>query len=364
MEKISIAEKRPLLGHDPHGIFPGYIEDLATGYWFSELLWAAIELEIFGLLAGAGKTPDELSEKLQIHKHGLTRFLHALTAIGLILRHGDIYCNTLLSERYLVPGKDEYLGASILWRKELLSSWKSLVSCLKTGGRTLFGSEDEDPSVLNSRIARYTAAMDCIALVKAREMLPVFEDMDISGRMLDIGSGSGALAAGFLNCFPLLAACLMDAPEVLDIAKRKMGERGLEKRTTFVPSNILEPWPLEQHQFDLIMLSNIIHAFSDAELPHLLRQAAERLKQGGILIIHDFFHEHSPMKAALFDMNMFINTYNGRVFSSATVEEELMKLGLFHTGLVPLGADTALIACSKKPNILSLLKKNRYRIRL
>src|ERR1700690_1185112 len=346
------------LSPDPQDSSAQYLEDLATGYWYSEMLFASVELGIFTIIGADGKLLDELAGSLDIGREELSRFLHALTTIGLIMKHGDKYCNTLLSNRYLVSGKLEYLGASILWRKELSQNWKTLASCLKSGGRIGCGEGVEAPAVRINRITRYTEAMACCAKVKAREMMSFFEGLDISGDMLDIGSGSGALASVFLNRFPLLRACLVDLPEVLEISRKIMQEEGLVTRTSFVPANILEVWPLGGTQFDIIMLSNIAHAFSEAELPHLLAQATAHLKQDGLLIIHDFFLDHFPSKAALFDLNMFINTYNGRVFRCVVVEGELTKAGLSHTGLIPLNTDTAVIIGARQPDILSRLRQD------
>lgn len=343
---------------DPQDGSPQLLEDLATGYWYSEMLFASVELGIFTIIGENGKSLDELTGSLDMGLEELSRFLNALTTVGLIVKHGNKYCNTLLSNRYLVSGKQEYLGASILWRKELSQNWKTLASCLKSGGRTGFGEAVEDPVVRINRITRYTDAMACCAKVKTREMMSLFEGLDISGDMLDIGSGSGALASVFLNRFPLLTACLVDLPEVIEISKEIMQGEGLATRTSFVPANILGAWPLGGTQFDVIMLSNIVHAFSEAELPHLLAQATEHLKQEGLLIIHDFFLDHFPSKAALFDLNMFINTYNGRVFRSVVVEGELTKSGLSHTGLIPLNTDTAVIIGARQPDILSRLRQD------
>ena len=99
--------------------------------------------------------------------------------------------------------------------------------------------------------------------------------------------------------------------------------------------------------FSLVILSNIVHAFSEKEAAGLFEKASECLNDNGYLIIHDFFLEHFPQKAALFDLNMFINTYNGRVFSREWIERELSGLGLHMTRFIPLKTDTAVIVASK-----------------
>ncbi|HEX3031474.1 MAG TPA: methyltransferase dimerization domain-containing protein [Bacillota bacterium] len=39
------------------------MEDLATGYWYSQVLFTAVELELFKVLEPQGKTTSELAER-------------------------------------------------------------------------------------------------------------------------------------------------------------------------------------------------------------------------------------------------------------------------------------------------------------
>jgi hypothetical protein len=64
------------------------------------------------------------------------------------------------------------------------------------------------------------------------------------------------------------------------------------------------------------------------------------------ILMHDFFREHCPEKAALFDFNMFINTYNGKVFNAQWVKESLAGFKLHATELIPLKTDMGIIIAS------------------
>jgi predicted metal-binding protein/ubiquinone/menaquinone biosynthesis C-methylase UbiE len=338
----------PFADRDPQDAGPQYLEDLATGYWFSLSLFTAVEAGLFGLLEPAGKTLDEISSALGFKREGTDRFLRALCRMGLLVQDGPQYFNAGLASNYLVAGKDHYQGDSILWRKDLIAQWSGIKDCLEAGGRIVKDSGHEDQTVLSQRRWKYLRAMDCMAKTKVREMLPLFEGCSLGGEMLDVGAGSGAVAAGFLDRFPLLKATLLDIPEVLEHTRNFIRERGMEGRADLIAGDILGPWPVEKGRFDFVMLSNIIHAYSEKELPHILAESVRCMKDEGILVIHDFFFEHFSEKAALFDLNMFINTYNGRVFSDRNVSEELERLNLHTTDLIPLGTDTALLIASRK----------------
>jgi len=346
----------PYLNHDPRAGGPQYLEDLATAYWYSEALFTAVELGLFTLLEPDGKTPAEIAGGLGLYREGLERFLQALCALGLLGRHGEIYFNTNISSKFLVKGAADYQGDSILWRKNLFPNWRSLGSCLRKGGRVNFARRQEEPERLIRRVRKYSRAMECVAKAKVREILPFFRDVFLSGEILDVGSGSGAVSAGFLEYFPGLRATLMDLPEVLDHAGELQWEKGVRDRFEYCPANILEPWPVREKRFDLVILSNIVHVYSETEIAELLDRAAACLKKDGFLLIHDFFFEHYPEKAALFDLNMFVNTFNGRVYPAKWLEEQLAWRKLYVTELLPLASDTALVIAGKSPESLQNLR--------
>jgi len=346
----------PFLRYDPQFAGPQYLEDLATGYWFSEALFCAVEMDLCTYLEPKGRTVEEIAQDLDLHPDGLVRFLDALCALGILHRDGRAYFNTRLASDYLVAGKELYQGDSVLWRKYLAFGWQGLMKCLKAGGRVNFGPPEEEPARLKRRIRKYITAMDRVARTKVQEILLFFEGLAVEGELLDVGAGSGAVAAGFLERFPAIRATLLDLPEVLDHTRELMSARGCGERAVYCPANILEPWPVERAGFNLVILSNIIHAYAEDETAGVLNKAAACLEPGGLMVIHDFFWEHEPAKAALFDLNMFINTYNGKVFSQKWVRDQLARLKLFSTGLIPLKTDTGVIFAAKNEDSLAALK--------
>ena len=80
--------------------------------------------------------------------------------------------------------------------------------------------------------------MDCVAAAKAEEILRAFKSLPLRGRLLDVGAGSGALAAAFLKQHPALSATLFDLPEVL-VQTRRLQEKIRAKRDgTFVEPEV------------------------------------------------------------------------------------------------------------------------------
>ncbi len=343
---------------DPQDLGPQYLEDLSTAYWFSYALFTAVEAGLFTLLEAGGKGAGEIASALGFDGPAAARFLDALCSLGLVSCDKGLYFNTRLSSVYLVAGKEKYQGRAIMWRKELIRQWSGLDPCLKAG-RRIVADADEGPSEQSARIDRYMEAMDAVALFKAGEIIPFFEGLSLDGEMLDVGAGSGSISCAFLDANPGLRAHLLDIPEVIGKTREMVEAKGYGDRVEFHPVNILEPWPFEKGAFNLVLLSNIIHAYSEEELPHTLSQAASVLSERGLLVIHDFFLDHFPEKAALFDINMLINTYNGRVFPAQAVIKGIEGLGLASTGLIPLASDTGLIVASREGDLLDSLRVDK-----
>lgn len=96
---------------------PQYLEDLACAYWLSETLFAAVETDLFTLLAAGGRTAGEIAATLAFDPGSVERWLRVLCALGLLEQEAAssppsaaMFTNSELSAKYLVRGRDDYQG--------------------------------------------------------------------------------------------------------------------------------------------------------------------------------------------------------------------------------------------------------------
>ena len=343
---------------DPHENEVQYLEDVATSYWHSEVLFSAVELGIFEHIQQP-KTVDEICTVFDCDSKAMIRFLEVLLLMGLVSTYQGSYMNSQISSTYLIKGKEMYQGDSILWRKELKSQWNELTETIKKGKRIHYIPED-DEHILYERTKKYISAMDAVIKDKAKEIVSMFENIELEGNVLDVGAGSGAFSAEFIKRYPQLHATLFDLENVIKIGEEKY--KGVDS-IHFHVGNILENWTI-QSNYQCIIFSNILHAYSEEEVEQIFEQGMERISAGGYFIIHDFFMEHSQLKAGLSDLNMMINTYNGKVFHANWICEKLEQLGLDHTNLIPLEGDTGVIFASKSANSIRKLCINKQKLLL
>lgn len=344
--------------YDPQACGVQYLEDLSTAYWNSQVLFTAIELHLFDFLYEKQKSLEEIIEYYKCNKISMERYLDTLQILGLIEKYDKYYYNSTISNNYLVQESEMYQGNSILWRKELMENWKDLKSNIIHGKR-LHYIEDNDENSIYERTKNYISAMDSIAKYKAKEIVEIFEGISLAGSVLDIGSGSGAFSIEFIEKYPGMKATLFDLENVIKITKENLSQH---KGLIFHQGNILEKWDLKNDKYDLIIMSNILHAYSEKEVLHLLNEANKYISNDGFIVIHDFFTEHYPQKARLSDLNMMINTFNGKVFNAKWVCEKLREYNLYEKGLLPLETDTGLILASKNRSKLEEINWNKNKL--
>ena len=331
------------------------LEDLATSSWYSEVLFAALDLNIFGLLGDGPASVAELVEKSGYEADALSRFLAALIALGLIDEHQGRFANGPLSSRYLIPGKSDYLGDFLLYRRYLASHWPRLAVRIRQGVRANDRPTAEPPEAYRERTLAYVRAMDLQARLKADEALEYLGELCPfrPRRILDLGGGAGAWCRAFRRQRPQVRTVLLDFPETLAAARQLYPDPESWEGIEAVAGNGLASC-MRGEAIDLILLSNVLHAYGEFEAREILSQCVNCLAPGGRILIHDYLadlHGSSPAKGTLYDLHMLVNTYNGRIYRLAELEAMLAATGLKNIRLFHLASDTSILLAGPEASL-------------
>ena len=170
-------------------------------------------------------------------------------------------------------------------------------------------------------------AMHAIAKTIAADA-PVLVGTQGVRRMLDVGGGPATFAIAFAQANSELQAQVLDLGPVLPIAQRHIREAGLEDRVT-VREGDLRSVDLGQG-YDLVLVSAICHMLDEAENQNLLNRCANALRPGGRVAIREFILDPDragPPHAALFALNMLVNTARGNTYTEAEYRSWLEEAG-------------------------------------
>lgn len=311
------------LNHTP----PIYeMEGLIHGFWRSRIMFAGVELGIFEALARRPMTEEDLTAELGYDRRGLGILLGALAGIGLLEVDANRYRVADRWAEILVSGGPMSQTHMIMHLRKMWESWGRLDEVVRTGRRRqlppLNAAEDE------AGIRAFIGGMHEGSRHSARELAA---KLDLSGinRMLDVGGGPGTYCIELARRRPELKATLMDRILPLEVARENIEAAGLEDR---IERRLGDALADDYGQnYDLVLISQLLHAYGPAENAMIARKGAEALRPGGRLIINEFAllrGRGEPAHAAIFGVNMLVNTDEGRTYQAAEIEGWMRDAGL------------------------------------
>jgi SAM-dependent methyltransferase len=259
------------------------VSAVAYGFMASQALFSALEVGLFTALAASSVGLDELARRLGLEPRPLRALLEACVATELLLRDGDRYRNSAGAARYLVRHARGYVGDYYL--RQIATTLYPQVPAARAvvrgaaAGSTYAGFL-EDPARTEEFIRGQHAGSSGPAYLLAKTL-----DAASYTRLLDLGGGSGAFAIEMVRRHGL-SAILVDHPSVVAVARKIVGEAGLDDRIRCVEGDVVAgAWPAGA---DLILLSYVVSSYGPPTLRALLERARAYLPAGGGLVVHDF----------------------------------------------------------------------------
>jgi 2-polyprenyl-3-methyl-5-hydroxy-6-metoxy-1,4-benzoquinol methylase len=300
------------------------------GFWTSRIMMTANNHRLFDHLA-APQGAEELSVSLKLDPRATEIVLDALVALGLVRKKGGRYRNSPTATRFLVSGSPWYQGDILRHADTLWHSWSQLDTVLATG-RPAKSPWDHHAFIMG---------MHNISLFIAPELIRAIGLAGVK-RALDIGGGPGTHAKEMAR--QGVGVTLFDLPETVTIARKVVKEAGVQG-IRFKAGDILQDDPGKG--YDLVLLSQFIHAFSPQENLLIFRKAFAALLHGGRVAIHEFTLEPdhtSPTQGALFSVNMLVQTPGGRCYPAEEIISLLTEAGFTDSTVGQVAGNTLVIA--------------------
>lgn len=283
------------------------------GFWTSRILMTANNFGFFDQLE-TPKTATEVAKATETDPRATETILNALTALKLLKKQGDAFRNTALASRFLVSGSPHYQGDILHHADALWKSWSQLDTIVKTG----------KPAVATHDHSSFIKGMHNIASLIAPDIIKAVGLKGVK-KAVDVGGGPGTYSMEMAR--QGVAVTLFDLPDTIAIAKKMIKEAKISG-ITCKPGDVLTD--SLGTGFDLVFLSQFIHAFSPKETQTIFSKAFAALNPGGRVAVQEFPIDKTgtaPTQGALFSVNMLIQTPGGRCYSPAEISALLKKAG-------------------------------------
>ena len=317
-----------------------------AGWQPARVLMTANRLDVFSVLGDRYLSVRETAQACGTHPRSTRLLLNACVALGYLRKRGGRYGNSPEALELLVRGRPAYMGDAIGHAEHLYLAWSQLTEAVRTNRRVTPPPAASD----TPRVHRdFILAMHTRAL-RSGEALA--ETLDLTGRkqLFDAGGGPGTYSIFLIRRHPGLRAIVFDLPPTIEIAREVIAAAGLGDRIS------LRAGDYYRDDFgqgnDVVLLSAVLHSMAPRKCRLLLRKSYDSLVSGGIVAVHEGLIDPggtSPVWAALFSLNMLVNTGEGRSYSGREIAAWMREAGFVETVVrpVPPPANTGLVIGTK-----------------
>jgi hypothetical protein len=309
------------------------LNDLIRGYWTTQALYVAAELDIAGRLTSGRKTAEELAVEAGADADALYRILRALASIGFFEEDEQHrFGLTTMAEVLGTPGGSGYAR---LHGKELYAAWGNILGTVRTGepafikthGMPLFDYMTEFPErgeIFSNAMFGHHGA----------ETGPMVDAYDFSAfkRVVDVGGADGAMLIGMLERLPNLTGTLFELPQIAELARPNVERAGLADRLTVEPGDIFKgDLPAGA---DAYLLRHVVHDYHDDKTVQILSQCRKAAGPDGRVLVVEFVipEGNEPFFGKWLDLMMLC--YGGKERTAEQYREVFSRAGLELTRVV------------------------------
>jgi SAM-dependent methyltransferase len=343
---------RPWTDHKPPAAAPVWAA--IEGFGRYHVMCAALELDVFDTLGELGpSTAEDVAEQLSVSAPHLRTLLDGVVALGLLDQFNGLYDLNDTARRYLVSDGPACMAGLVGVAPGPLENWSRLADTVRNGRPARPIEDDPEAFYVPLVEGTFTTMWRCATRADSR----IRYSSTPSARILDLGAGGAPWAIAMLTACPSGSAVVNDHSRVLEVAKRKAAEFGVDGRCEWRPGNYFEI-DVEADAYDLVVLGHVCRAEGGGGAARLIQRAHDALRPGGRVIVADYFcdpeHKHNP-HAVLMGATMMASTINGSTFTTEEFAGWLRNSGFVDLRLVePIGFQQCIVASrSTMPSMLS-----------
>lgn len=304
------------------------LQEMGHAFKQSGTLMAAIELDLFSCIAQGARSVEAICQKIGLSSWAGIKLIDACAALGLLTKKEDYYYNASDVEKFLVKGKQTYLGPWITGGKDSYDLWKEVAAILK-GSKAPAGKGFYDQAWKDVKAARELHRATYSVGLAAGYKLAKLMDLNRFRLLLDLGGGSGCYSIALVSSYSFLKATIVDYPTVCEVAKEYIAESKLEDRiSTFGGDLTAAEFPPGA---DLMLLSSNLPNFSSRQLEIIINKSFRSMAPRGLMIILGEALNNDrtgPLEPALYSLEEALVGGGGDGHTCKEVEQ-LLKLAGF-----------------------------------
>lgn len=301
-------------------------------YKETSLLRSGVQLGLFDALADGPHDAETVADRIDADPRGVRLLLNALAALGVVRCAEGRFDLDDGARALLVRESDEYYGGMV---DVVASDWewdalRDLSDAVRRGGSVSSVDAETPGYEYWETFARSVGPVTVPTATMLADMLGPWARARGPLRILDLAAGHGIYGFTQLEEFPGSTVTCVDWENVLAITAEHARRAGLSDRVRFAPGDMFEVDAGDP--YDLVLVTNVVHHFSEERSTELLQRAAKDLAPGGRVGIVGFVAgDGEPAvdpEPHLFSILMLVWTQGGEVHTHEAYERMTAGAGL------------------------------------
>lgn len=307
------------------GLVPTPLLDSIIALLLARTVMVATRLNLFETMAGQPRRVEDIAAQCQTAPAATRKLLDALVGAGYLRLRAGQYTLAPVARRWLLKASPHSLYDAILLQfvdEQFIAQMESFIRT----GTPIEMHEHMTPETWEI----YQRGMRSGARLTTPEVALRLPMPRRATAMLDIGGSHGYYSVALCRRYPELRATVLDLPDAVAAAAPLLAREGMGDRVVHWADNALTA-DLGHEEYDLILVANLVHHFTETQNRDLVRRCARALRPSGRLVIGEVVRPQTPQAAgqigALTDL-YFALTSAGGTWSFAEMADWQRAAGL------------------------------------
>lgn len=256
---------------------------------------AAFDLSLADHIVEGRDTVQAIADVEKADARTLKILMDAFCALGFIDKNDERYTIDTRIARLLTRRPGSLVDVAAVWANDLLwDAWGNLAEAIRSG-RPVESLGPKHPYWDEN----FAAATFALAHQSGQRILPKLNiGPGSETRILDVGCGSGGFGYALALADESSTVTGIDGEAVLAVAKKNAVELGIEKRVTLLSKDVTKD-DLGDEEFDIAVLSNVLHLFPPHTAGALVQKTAKALRPRGCLVISEYLADDERRQSKL-----------------------------------------------------------------
>jgi 2-polyprenyl-3-methyl-5-hydroxy-6-metoxy-1,4-benzoquinol methylase len=272
-------------------VAPRPLLETQIAYTLARLIMAGTKLGIFEAVAEGPADADEIARRCGTSEFGTEKLLFALTGAGYLSLDDGRYSLTPVSRKWLLRDSPHSIADKLLLQFLEWDWMGSAEEYVRTGEPLEIHSMTD-----TEQWSLYQRGMRAMANAWAGEVVRRLPVPKGATAMLDIGGSHGYYSVALCRRHEGLSSVILDLPTAVEQAAPLLAAEGMGDRVVHRAGDALAD-DLGSEQYDVVLIAQLVHHFSEEQNVDLVRRVARALRPGGICAILDSFRPASPKEA-------------------------------------------------------------------